>query len=158
MNNHFSEFKTPFVFRKRSQSIPAQQRPLWRVGLILLLLKKGSRGSKSSIKRLHFMNWVLFSKDNYERVVKFLSSPTDDINVPIEPSFFHAINMAFYEGLIEKANNNNIRLTIKGEEIADEIEKVCKCYELEKEEVSNLWMHITENFVNSVLSGRYLSC
>jgi hypothetical protein len=58
-----------FTFKIEPISIPAELRPLHKIGLILLFLKLNSTASTSSILKIQFLNWVLKSKDLKARLI-----------------------------------------------------------------------------------------
>ena len=45
-------------------AIAAELRPDWKMGALLLILQFSSRGGKSSLRRLHILNWALRSAKN----------------------------------------------------------------------------------------------
>lgn len=118
-------FGNSFVFRSRPEAIPGDFRPLWRISIILLTLKFASWGNKSTLSRLHVLNWAIRTSDNRESIRRIISgdlSP-DKVIVRIEPSLIRALELARGEGLIEYLSGKTIKLTNKGNEVAENISK-----------------------------------
>ena len=51
-------------FKRRPMAIAAELRPDWKIAALLLILHLSSRGGKSSLRRLHILNWALRSVKN----------------------------------------------------------------------------------------------
>ena len=99
------ELDTPFVFREQPEAIPGDLRPLWRIGLVLLMLHLASRGKKSSFGRLHVLNWALRSERGQEALIGILNRKPfpGTVIVRIEPSLNRAVDFAHGERLVERA-------------------------------------------------------
>ena len=120
---NFEDFDAPLVFRSRPESIPGDLRPVWRICVILLILELASRGKKSSISKLHVLNWAIRSKENQKvlrQIINGEMSP-DSISVRVEPSLDRAVSLAYGEELVEFVGGKNIRLTWQGESAVKKI-------------------------------------
>ncbi len=87
------------TFSKKPISIPPEYRPSYSIALIVLILKKCCQGSKSSLLKLHLINWALKSPENKESLRKFiLSNYTESSKTwGIEPSLNRALNYSVHE-------------------------------------------------------------
>src|SRR5690606_16062641 len=97
---NISDLVEPLIFRSRPEPIPGDLRPLWRIGIILLILDLTSRGGKSTLGRLHVLSWAVRTRETREnllRVIREEVSPHTLI-VRIEPSLNRAIDLALGEG------------------------------------------------------------
>ena len=80
------------TFSKKPISIPPEYRPSYTIGLIVLILKICCQSSKSSLLKLHLINWALKSDENRNSLKKFvLSNYTESSKTwGIEPSLNRA--------------------------------------------------------------------
>jgi len=152
----FKELDTAFLFNTRPESIPADLRPLWRISLILLILRIASRGGKSSFSRLHLLNWSLIATTNYEtlkEIIKGNMQPQVAV-VRIDPAVSYAVDFAVGEGLMKKENGNHIALTEAGSKKADILIKTSGAFEIEKRILNEFGKTINEKFVNKIFWGK----
>ncbi|MCF7560193.1 hypothetical protein L3X39_06040 [Sabulilitoribacter multivorans] len=89
------------TFSKKPISIPPEYRPSYTIGLIVLILKICCQSSKSSLLKLHLINWALKSDENRNSLKKFvLSNYTESSKTwGIEPSLNRALNYSVHEGI-----------------------------------------------------------
>src|ERR1043165_5982080 len=87
------ELRSPFVFRRRPVSIPADLRPAWRIGLILLLLKKCCRQGKTSLTRLHVLSWGFISREGQSQLTAAATGrlAPDSLVIRFEPFLLQAV-------------------------------------------------------------------
>ncbi len=55
------EIGLPFRFKRKPMPIAAELRPDWKMATLLLILDVSSYAGKSSLKRLHLLNWAIRS-------------------------------------------------------------------------------------------------
>lgn len=122
-NLNFEDFDAPLVFRSRPEAIPGDLRPIWRICVVLLILELASRGKKSSISKLHVLNWAIRSKENQKVLLQIIEGEIapDSISIRVEPSLDRAVNLAHGEELIDFVSGKSIRLTWQGENAAKRI-------------------------------------
>jgi hypothetical protein len=149
------ELDTPFVFNERPESIPGDLRPLWRIGLLLLMLYLASRGKRSSFGRLHVLNWALRSDEGRDSLLGILERRLfpGTVVVRIEPSLNRAVDFAHGEGLLRKVGGNRIELTSTGEAEAKRILGHDEIFEGEKKYLEQVGKKLTETLVDE-LFGR----
>lgn len=146
---------TPFVFGERPESIPGDMRPVWRVGLILLMLRISSRSNKSSIGRLHLLSWAIRSRGNQRVLMDVIERRLnpDSVIVRIEPSLNRAADYAHGERLIQKVRGNRLELTMLGIQRVDGLIDSL-AYAEEKRFLSELGKKLTEKIVDALYLGR----
>ncbi len=140
------------TFSKKPISIPPEYRPSYSIGLIVLILKICCQNSKSSLLKLHLINWALKSEENRESLRSFvLSNYTESSKTwGIEPSLNRALNYSVHEGvcLIVKGK---YQLQEKGEEL---YQKIISNKEFLNEEIDFLNFlgkrKITDNRIDSI--------
>jgi hypothetical protein len=88
-----TEIKIPIRFKKRPNAVAPDFRPGWKVSLLLLILQFGSRGGKSSLTRLHVLNWAVRSNRHQQQLLTTMESeaPLFSFNVRFEPAFSRAM-------------------------------------------------------------------
>jgi hypothetical protein len=104
------------TFSKKPISIPPEYRPSYTIGLIVLILKICCQNSKSSLLKLHLINWALKSNENKDSLKRFvLSNYTENSKTwGIEPSLNRALNFAVHEEICS-IRNGKYQLLEKGE-------------------------------------------
>ena len=110
------ELRSTFLFRSRPAPLPADLRPAWRIGVIVLLLKKCCRQQRTSLTRLHVLSWGLRTMEGREQLlaaVKGQLSP-DALVVRFEPFLSQAVDFAMGEQLVRREGGARIVLTEAG--------------------------------------------
>jgi hypothetical protein len=152
----FDDIDSLFIFRARPEAIPGDFRPLWRIFVILLILHLSSRGGKSTIGKLHVLNWAIRTKENRDIFRKIISGdiPPETIIIRIEPSLNRAINLAQGEGLVENVKGNRIRITPRGQKATDKLLAVENLFTYEKSFLEDLGKStLTEQVIDNLLSN-----
>lgn len=142
----YPEFEAEgFIFRDRGTVLPGDRRPLWRVALVMLLLKQACRGASSSLSRLHVLDWAVRSKHGRDQIVGFLNGnrPASFSPVRFDPALLRALQFARAEHLVA-AKGGNIALTDKGLALAAEIEAEADLLRVEKAVLAELGKKFTE--------------
>ena len=149
------ELNTHFFFRERPEAIPGDLRPIWRIGLVLLILHISSRSRRSSFGRLHVLNWALRSEEGRNALLGILKgqrSP-ETMVVRIEPSLNRAVDYASGEGLVQQVQGSRIELTGPGEKEAKNILKCEEIYKDEREFLYEIGKKVTERLVTELFGG-----
>lgn len=140
------------TFSKKPISIPPEYRPSYMIGLIVLILKICSQNSKSSLLKLHLINWALKSVENKNSLKKFvLSNYTESSKTwGIEPSLNRALNFSVHEGICS-IQDGKYKLEIKGEDLYQKIIEDAEYLEEEIEFLNFLGKRkITDNRIESI--------
>ncbi len=140
------------TFSKKPISIPPEYRPSYTIGLIVLILKICCQSSKSSLLKLHLINWALKSTENKDSLKKFiLSNYTESSKTwGIEPSLNRALNYSVHEGICS-IKDGKYQLKEKGEAFYT---KIIENTEFLDEEIDFLKFlgkrKITDNRIDSI--------
>jgi hypothetical protein len=111
------------TFQSRPKPISASLRPIYRITLIVLVLRLNCRAGTSSLLKLHFFNWIIKSadlRDHVENLARNQSVFSLGI-IHLDPMVNLALKYAHAEGLISITNNSKYALTPKGQGFADSV-------------------------------------
>lgn len=160
-NNESSPFSIPeldveFIFRRRPVAVPGDLRPTWRIGLLTLLLNQCCRQQRSSLTRLHVLNWAVRSDANLEDLTALIEGrlPPDALIVRFDPAFNRAIDFAIGEGLVKRVDGSRIELTVQGKTFAEEIIKDSTIYATEKKLAGVVKLKASEALVDEIFGKR----
>ena len=140
-------------FRQRKLPLSADYRPMYKIGLVALILGKSCAGEKSSLNKLHLIVWALKSPRNRDFVEKWLESKdfSGIVTWGVEPALNKALSLAQAEGLFA-FSGSKYSLTEKGKLLCQEIDKDTNLFAEEKILLSKLGKRgITEAFVNQLI-------
>jgi len=100
-------------FTKRPIPIPADYRPMYKIALIVLILKLCCRGGKSILLKLHLFSWALTSKKHASLLTSFINNNfKGEFSVwGIEPALNRALQLATAEKICELNDGKNYVLT-----------------------------------------------
>lgn len=150
------ELRVPFVFRRRPVSLPADLRPAWRIGLIVLLLNKCCRQGRTSLTRLHVLSWGFVSPEGRTQLLAAAAgtlSP-DSLVIRFEPFLLQAVDYGVGEGLLRRNGGGTIELTEAGVRLAEELEAAPSAFDSEKAIMATLRTRITEDLVKRMFGWR----
>src|ERR1017187_2281073 len=150
------EKNQPFRFTRRPMAIAAELRPDWKIGALLLILHLSSRGGKSSLRRLHILNWALRSVKNraeFEQVREHQQA-LFSFQFRFEPALGRAINLAVGEKLVEWVGGNRLQITAKGKRWVTEILKDEDVMQEERDFLERIGKSITEPVATEMITVR----
>ena len=150
------ELDAAFIFRRRPIALPGDLRPPWRIGLLVLLLSQCCRQQRSSLTRLHVLNWAVRSEANLEDLTALIEgrlSP-DQLIVRFEPALNRAIDFAIGDGLVKRVDGSRIELTELGKAFAEEISKGSEVYVTEKKLAGAIKQKASETLVDNMFGAR----
>ncbi len=103
-------------FTQRPIPIPADYRPMYKIALLVLILRLCCRAETSNLLKLHLFSWALSSDTNTLKLREFVTSNfKSDFSVwGIEPALNRALQLAIAENICEVVSGKNYRLTEKG--------------------------------------------
>lgn len=103
-------------FTQRPIPIPADYRPMYKISLLVLILRLCCRSETSNLLKLHLFSWALSSDLNSTRLMDHVTSNfQSDFSVwGIEPALNRALQFAIAENICEVVNGKNYKLTEKG--------------------------------------------
>lgn len=152
-----SGIQRDFVFRARPVALPPELRPEWRISLLLLTLRITGRSSKSSLKKLHVLNWVARHEVDRVQFLRVLSgdAAAETLMIRFDPALNRALEFAIAEKLItfERPTSGglNVVLTSQGVESAALLDGIKDCFVSEKvflKEVGKVSESTIENILN----------
>ncbi len=141
-------------FKRRPMAIAAELRPDWKIGTMLLILHISSRGGKSSLRRLHILNWALRSSKNrteFEQVREH-HQPLFSFQFRFEPALGRAINLAVGEEYVEWVGGNRLQITSKGQRWVKDILKDKSVMQQEREFLERIGKDITEGIATEMIT------
>jgi len=96
--------------------VPVEMRPLWRIGLVVLIVKRMNIVKKSlDLKKLNVILWMLIRSHSWENFKIFLkSSDQTPPFVTSDQANYIAIELAFNKDLI-KFNEDKVSTTKNGD-------------------------------------------
>src|ERR1039458_2419845 len=130
------ELDVSFDFRERPCPTSADLRPEWRIGTILLSLKKGW-ANRANLRQLHVLNWAMRTPESRTTLLRILNgelSP-DEAIVRFDPTLERALRFADGEKLIV-ITGDVVFLTDKGETFVNRINSDDDCLRWEKDFLS----------------------
>jgi hypothetical protein len=100
-------------FTKRPIPIPADYRPMYKIALIVLILRLCCRSNKSSLLKLHLFSWALTSKKHTNLLNDYINNNfRGDFSVwGIEPALNRALQFACAEKICELSDGKQYTLT-----------------------------------------------
>ena len=103
-------------FTQRPIPIPADYRPIYKIALLVLILRLCCRSETSNLLKLHLFSWALTSDKNLMKLREYVTSnfQTDFSVWGIEPALNRALQLAIAENICEVVNGKNYKLTEKG--------------------------------------------
>jgi hypothetical protein len=118
----FQKLDVPFRFNQRPSPVPGELRLTWGIALLLLIVFY-SRGKKTSLQKLHVLNWAVRSEGNRREFRAVLNREKSTFNfIPrVEPSVNRAIQFAIAEKLVIVDQGRRLTLTPKGLAAAREV-------------------------------------
>lgn len=141
-------------FRRRPMAIAAELRPDWKIGAFLLILHLSSRGGKSSLRRLHILNWALRSAKNraeFEQVREH-HQPLFNFQFRFEPALGRAINLGVGEKYVEWVGGDRLQITPKGQRWVKDILKDESVMQEERVFLKRIGKDITEGIATEMIT------
>ena len=150
------EIDVPFRFRRKPMPIAAELRPDWKIATLLLVLHVSSHAGKSSLKRLHVLNWAIRSPKFRKEFGEAQRSPLPlfGFNVRFEPAFSRAIDLAAGDQLVSWVGGNRLQITAKGKRWMADILKDQFLMRDERDFLAMIGKSVTEKGAELVLGSR----
>ncbi|MGH9427672.1 MAG: hypothetical protein ACRD2L_15380, partial [Terriglobia bacterium] len=144
----------PFRFERRPMPIAAELRPDWKMATLLLILELSSHAGKSSLKRLHILNWAVRSpkhREEFEQVRDQLS-PLFGFQFRFEPALARAIDLAVGDDLVVWVGGDRLQITAKGKRWIKQILKDESLLRNERDFLSRMGKTITESMASEMIA------
>lgn len=140
-------------FERRPSPVLAEHRPMYKIGLVLLILHLASRGGKSSLPRLQLFNWAMKSIKRQQQLVLAVGEKV--LQVPawgFDPTLAIAVRIAIAEGLVAE-NSTGYEISTDGEFFVKEIMKDAELFGPERSFLSAVGKGLTEGMIEATASG-----
>jgi len=149
----FPKIDVPFTFTRRPEPLPPDLRPNWRVAMLLLLLRS-CRSEKSSLEKLHVLNWAIRTPESRRRFLAYIEGKgnPDDVIIRFEPGLNRAIDFARGDGLLRIEKGKSVKLTDHGSSIAQQIDRDEDCMVEERKFLEEVKPFVFEKHIKALLS------
>lgn len=139
------------AFSKRSVPIPADYRPLYRIGQIALILKLNCRGSKASFLKLHLFHWGLKTEFSRNVLTELVGGGRSKSLViwGFDPALNRALQFAVAEGVCHM-HDGKYNLTEKGHRLAQLFLAESEIYTFEKAFLQTLGKGVSEGKIKAL--------
>lgn len=140
------------TFEQKPIPLPAEYRPMYQISIIVLVLKNCCRGYTSSLQKLHFFSWCLYSESNMKKLMWIVENGFS-VRIPhwtIDPALNRALNYAVADGFCNLTSNKKYKLTNKGLLFVDKIEEEKDLFSVEKTFLNQIGGQITDDIVDKL--------
>lgn len=139
----------PFVFGRRPSPIPPDLRVIWRVPLVLLTLQMCCRQGRSSLPRLHVLNWAMRTPQSRRTLLSALQNERrlQDVVVRFEPTLNQAIEYGIGEGLLSVVKGPRVLISPRGIKLVDDLLAAEDIYLSERAFAAQIGKKVTEDWV-----------
>lgn len=131
----------------------SELRPLYKISQALLILHLSGRGGRSSLPKIHLLNWALKTPERTQSLT--IGAQQGQLQLPIwgfDPAMAIALNLAFSESLITPTTTG-FELTSAGKSYVELILADDSVLSEEKAALKLIGKKITEDMVNTVSKG-----
>ena len=140
-------------FSQRPIPIPAEYRPMYKIGLLVLILKLCCRGDRTNLLKLHLFSWALTSEKNMQKLRDYINSnfQTEMSVWGIEPALNRGLQLAVADGICEIIDGKSYKLTEKGLKFYEIINEDIDLFSIEKSFLSFIGKSkITDTRINAM--------
>jgi hypothetical protein len=150
------EIDIPFRFKRKPMPIAAELRPDWKIATLLLILEVSSHAGKSSLMRLHVLNWAIRSPKYRREFEEHAKNPLPlfGFNVRFEPAFSRAIDLAVGEELVTWVGGDRLQISAKGKRWVEDILKDESLMREEREFLKKIGKTVTEKAAEQILGSK----
>lgn len=143
----------PIKLRAVGEAIPGDMRPLWRIAVILLVLRMGSTAQTASVEKVQVANWMLRQPSRWNEFAAILSGqlPLFRFNVQFDPFIQRALNFAIGEKLIDFTDSKRLILTPLGVSVSSQIAESNDTLKPELEFLRSIKKNFNEAKIKSLL-------
>jgi hypothetical protein len=144
-----------FRFSARPSALPPDLRPIWRMAVLVLLLQRCCKQGRSSLKKLHVLNWAIRHRASQQALLNVLEGRVrpDQAIVRFDPALNRLLDFAKGEGLIGQVAADRFQITAKGLRFANDIMADQDCLRQEKWFIDEIAGKITETRINEILQS-----
>lgn len=142
----------PFYISERKEFISCELRPIWRISLLLLILKMLGRGNKASRNKVQLANWAIKDSRHLDSYLQYCSNKNQRPFINLDPALDKAIDYALHSQLVT-IGDDKITLTEQGVTAALKIEKQ-DVFQIEKEKFKKIKSQLSEDKVKKAFEGK----
>ena len=140
-------------FDAKPDAVPYNYRISYKLSQICLIIARCCSGrSGCSLVKLHILSSALNTRDNMDRLEKYINEQTAYLIVRFDPAVNRAVNYALVDELILHLKNGTLRLTDKGKALVKEIREDNELMVIEKEFLSKVGKKLTAEKIDSLMS------
>lgn len=152
--DELASLNVPITFRPRPSPLAPELRVTWRLAQFLFLLTVCCRGGKSSLRRLHVINWGARSERNRRTLVRALKGAVQphSLLVRVEPSLNRVVDVAVGEGLVTVPDGARVEITDRGRKVVKEVAALKDCLIAERAFAEEIGQRVTEQWVKDTLT------
>ena len=140
-------------FIRRPIPVLSELRPLYKMSQALLILHLSGRGGRSSLPKIHLLNWALKTPERIRSLT--IGAEQGQLQLPIwgfDPAMAIALNLAYCESLIA-STTTGLELTDLGRNYVKLILTDDSILSEEKIALKSIGKKITEDMVSTVSKG-----
>ncbi|AHG92110.1 hypothetical protein J421_4643 (plasmid) [Gemmatirosa kalamazoonensis] len=140
-------------FTARPIPLHADYRPIWRVPLLAITIRLCCHASRTSLTRLHILNWAVRTPSARRELLALLDGKKrpQDVIVRTEPTLNFVVDLALGEKVVSFPRGDRVALTERGIALADEVIQTEDCFEVEKAFFAALGKQLTEEWVGELV-------
>jgi len=138
-------------FTRRPIPVLSELRPVYKIAQALLILHITGHGGKSSLIKIHLMNWALKRPERALALKR--GAEISQLHLPIwgfDPAMAIALNLAYQDGLITQTTTGGFALSTAGLVYVKLILADDSILNEEKAALHSIGKRITEKMVTSV--------
>ncbi|QBG34598.1 hypothetical protein [Litorilituus sediminis] len=142
-----------FYISNRKEFISCELRPVWRISLLVLIVKFVGRANKASRNKIHLVNWALKKSEHVDSYISYTQQRTNKRPfINLDPAMDKAIDYALYSKLVT-VDNNRVTLSDAGIELANQLMKL-EAFEVEKSVFKSMKSNLSEDKVTKAFEGK----
>ena len=138
------------AFNRASMPVTPEYRPFFKILRILLILKFASRGKRSSLIKLHLLNWVLKEEKRKRVLLETIGDGKIVFQVwGVDPALNFALQYCIAEKLVLR-RSGVFELSDKGDKFLQNIHET-DLYEPDLKFLKDLSIKVTEKIVDAIV-------
>lgn len=142
-----------FYISNRKEFISCELRPVWRIALLVLIIKLVGRANKASRNKIHLVNWALKKSEHVDSYISYTQQITNKRPfINLDPAMDKAIDYALYSKLVT-VDNNRVTLSETGTELVNQLIK-SDAFEVEKSIFKSMKPDLSEDKVTKAFEGK----
>ncbi len=153
MDEFLLEYVKSIRVERKPIAVPYNYRIMYKITQLLLIVYYCcSRRKGCSLEKLHMISTALTSEKDYERLISFIDGRMNIIIIRFDPTVNRAVTLALAENLLYRQSNGLFKLSVKGKEFVDEMDKNKTLMVREKELMNIISTNLTEERINGLMS------